>query len=129
MTEIVYDMEAACREEAIYRTPAAVDRRRRIRQALSPTSGETVLSLGPGPGFEPLELASLTDVESVIGVDQSRAMLELARNRCASTENVSLIEGEATALPSPVNLSTPQSPSKCMGMLRRSLTHLTSWYG
>ncbi|WP_254543800.1 methyltransferase domain-containing protein [Halomarina pelagica] len=97
----VYDAEAARREEAVYRTQAAAERRRRVREALDLDGGETVLSLGPGPGFEPAELAAAVDVRSVIGVERSEAMLALAAERCASDDAVSLIAGEATALPLP----------------------------
>ena len=95
----VYDAEAARREEATYRTPGAVERRRRVREVLSPDIGDVVLSLGPGPGFEPAELANDYDVESVIGVERSQAMLALAAERCGADEDVELLAGEATGLP------------------------------
>lgn len=99
MDEMVYDAKAARREEEIYRTSAAAERRCRVREALDPAPDETVLSLGPGPGFEPAELAAECDVRSVIGVERSPAMLGLADERCGEDEGVELVEGEATALP------------------------------
>lgn len=101
MNETVYDMEAARREEETYRTPAAIERRCFVRENLNPDEESVVLSLGPGPGFEPAELASIEPVQSVIGVDQSKPMLALAAERCAANDTVSLLEGEATALPLP----------------------------
>jgi len=41
----------------------------------------------------------LTKSGSVVGVDSSPAMLQLARTRCAGRENVVLLDGEVTALP------------------------------
>lgn len=98
---MIYDEEAAKREEKTYRTSGAVERRRRVRAALDLDGGESVLSLGPGPGFEPAELIAETDAGAVIGVEKSEAMLALAADRCAPHGSVSLIEGEVTALPLP----------------------------
>jgi ubiquinone/menaquinone biosynthesis C-methylase UbiE len=99
MDEMVCDAEDVRREEAVYRTPAAAERRRRVREALAPGDDAFVLSLGPGPGFEPAELAATSDVRCVVGIDRSKAMLALADKWCGSDDRVSLIEGEATTLP------------------------------
>ncbi|WP_276270651.1 methyltransferase domain-containing protein [Haloarcula litorea] len=95
-----YHEQAARQEERIYRTSAAAARRQRVRDLLEPTAGETVLSVGCGPGFEPVELApSVGDDGCVLGVDRSEAMLALAADRCDGHERVSLAAADAAALP------------------------------
>lgn len=97
---VEYDAAEAKQEEAIYETPAAASRRRRVRDQLSPRSGETVLSIGCGPGFEPAELAPTVGADgSVIGIDRSEAMLRLARRRCADHPQVTLTRADADAVP------------------------------
>lgn len=54
-----YTEDEAKREEAMYETQAANDRRNRVRNKLEVTPGERVLSIGCGPGFEPAELAGV----------------------------------------------------------------------
>ncbi|MFU1781797.1 methyltransferase domain-containing protein [Haloarcula japonica] len=95
-----YDEAEARQEEAIYRTPAAAARRERVRTLLAPELGDTVLSIGCGPGFEPAEIGWAVGIEGhVHGIDRSEAMLELARERCAPLPQVSLLQGDADALP------------------------------
>jgi protein-L-isoaspartate O-methyltransferase len=54
-----YHEQAARQEERIDETSAAATRRRRVRELLEPASGDSVLSVGCGPGFEPAELVSV----------------------------------------------------------------------
>lgn len=100
MSDVTFDETEAERVEAMYRTDAAVARRRRVREALDPDSGDAVLSIGCGPGFEPLELAAeVGEAGRVHALDVSEAMLALARKRCADRETVTLERGDATDLP------------------------------
>lgn len=94
-----YDEEAARREVAVYRTDPAARRRAVVREALALAGGETVCSVGCGPGFEPLELAARTPADRVLGVDASPAMLGLARERCADRDDVVFLRGDAASLP------------------------------
>ncbi|EMA30119.1 class I SAM-dependent methyltransferase [Haloarcula japonica] len=95
-----YDEAEARQEEAIYRTPAAAARRERVRTLLAPEPGDTVLSIGCGPGFEPAEIGWAVGNEGhVHGIDRSEPMLELARERCAPLPQVTLSQGDADALP------------------------------
>ncbi len=97
---LAYHEQAAKQEERIYRTSAAATRRRRVRDLLDPSAGDSVLSIGCGPGFEPAELAPVVgDDGRVLGVDRSKAMLRLAADRCRSREQVSLAASDAAALP------------------------------
>jgi len=97
-----YDESEAKQEEAIYRTPAAADRRALVRELLAPTAGEDVLSIGCGPGFEPAELApAVGDGGRVLGLDRSPAMLALSAKRCVDHPQVGLAMGDAAALPLP----------------------------
>ncbi|GAA0258331.1 methyltransferase domain-containing protein [Halobaculum roseum] len=95
-----YDAEEARAEEDAYRTAGAAERRRFVRESLDPTDGETVVSVGCGPGFEPLELADAVGEDGeVVGVDRSSPMCALARDRLASSPNARVARGDATDLP------------------------------
>jgi ubiquinone/menaquinone biosynthesis C-methylase UbiE len=95
-----FDAEAARRIEALYQIRDAAHRRELVREALGAVRGDRILDVGCGPGFYCLELAEIVGSSgSVVGVDSSHPMLELARARCAGLDNIELIEGEATALP------------------------------
>jgi ubiquinone/menaquinone biosynthesis C-methylase UbiE len=97
MAGFEYDASAVAREEANYQTPTAKERRAFVRNELALDPGETVLSIGCGPGFEPAELASTGQPESVTGVELNSLMLTRARERCPTA--VSLLHGDATTLP------------------------------
>jgi SAM-dependent methyltransferase len=98
--DVSFDEEEARGVEALYRTDAAGRRRERVREALAPEPGESVLSVGVGPGFEPAGLArAVGESGAVHGVDVSEAMLALARERCADHPQVTLEQGDATDLP------------------------------
>lgn len=86
--------------DRVYRTDSMVRRRAFVREKLAPDPGDAVLSVGTGPGFEPLGLARAVGKDGrVLGVDASPAMLAVARERCADRPQVTLQTGDATALP------------------------------
>jgi ubiquinone/menaquinone biosynthesis C-methylase UbiE len=100
MSQLQFDAETARRIEALYQIHDAVHRRELVREALATVRGDRVLDVGCGPGFYCLELSEIVGSSgSVVGVDSSPAMLELARTRCGGRDNVGLLEGEALALP------------------------------
>jgi ubiquinone/menaquinone biosynthesis C-methylase UbiE len=100
MSRLEFDAEQAQHLEAIYRIEDAVRRRRIVRQALRLRPGERVLDVGCGPGFYCAELAEEVGPSgSVVGIDSSPSMLELASRRCAGYEAVELREGNAVPLP------------------------------
>jgi len=101
MTETLeFDDNEVDRETAIYKTSAVATRRQRIRELLLLDRGETVLSVGCGPGFEPAEIAEeVGSTGRVHGVDRSRSMLASAAGRCADLPQVTLSVSDATALP------------------------------
>lgn len=99
-TQLVFDEDWARRIEAVYEIEDAVDRRRIVRDALAAVPGERIADVGCGPGFYCAELAEDVGPEgSVAGVDESAAMLELARRRCAGVPTIELRQGDATAVP------------------------------
>jgi arsenite methyltransferase len=99
MSQLVFDADAARRLELIYRIGDAVRRRRIVREALGAGSGERILDVGCGPGFYCAELVEEVGPSgSVVGVDGSQAMLELAARRCAGHDNVGFRESDATSL-------------------------------
>ena len=86
--------------ERIYRTPSMSDRRRRVRDLLALESGEEVLSVGTGPGFESHGLAADVGEEGrVHGIDTAPPMLAVARDRCADLDWATFEEGDAAELP------------------------------
>jgi arsenite methyltransferase len=100
MSQLEFDEEMAARVEALYRIGDAVRRRRIVRRALGAAPGERILDVGCGPGFYCAELAEeVGQSGSVVGVDSSPAMLELAARRCAGHEGVELRRGDAISLP------------------------------
>lgn len=100
MSQLQFDADTARRIEALYQIHDAVHRRELVREALAAARGDRVLDIGCGPGFYCLELSEIVGSSgSVVGVDSSPAMLQLARARCAGRANVGVLEGEATALP------------------------------
>ena len=71
-----------------------------MREALGAAPGERILDVGCGPGFYCAELAEEVEPSgSVVGVDSSPAMLELAARRCAGLEGVELRPADAVSLP------------------------------
>ncbi len=100
MSQVEFDAEVAARIESLYRIGDAVRRRRIVRETLGAAPGERILDVGCGPGFYCAELAEEVGPSgSVVGVDSSPAMLELAARRCAGQEAVELRPGEAVSLP------------------------------
>lgn len=98
----VYDEEESKRLEAIYTSPSAAERRQLVRDRLELQPGESVLSIGCGPGFEPAELAEAVGENGRIhGIDLSEAMLAMADHRCADLPHVTLEEADAVDLPVP----------------------------
>jgi arsenite methyltransferase len=100
MSQVEFNEETATRIEALYHIADAVRRRRIVREALAASTGERILDVGCGPGFYCAELAAEVGPSgSVVGVDSSPAMLELAGRRCAGHERVELRQGDAVSLP------------------------------
>jgi ubiquinone/menaquinone biosynthesis C-methylase UbiE len=95
-----FDEEMSRRVETIYRTEDAARRRRAVLEAVAPTTGESVIDIGTGPGFLALEVATCVGPGgNVVAIDASAAMLELARARCADTPQVKFETADATKLP------------------------------
>ncbi len=95
-----FDAKAARRVEAVYTTADVAAQRDALLEILAPRLGECVLDLGSGPGFMTLEAGRMVGEEgTVIGVDRSAPMLELARVRCETQRHVSFREADALNLP------------------------------
>jgi arsenite methyltransferase len=100
MSQVEFDEDMATKVEALYRVGDAVRRRRIVREALGAAPGEHILDVGCGPGSYCAELAEeVKPSGSVVGVDSSPAMLELAARRCAGLEGVELRPADAVSLP------------------------------
>ena len=100
MSQLEFDDDMALRIEALYRIGDAGRRRRIVRESLRAARGERILDIGCGPGFYCAELAQeVGPTGSVVGVDSSPAMLQLAARRCAEYASVELRPGDAVSLP------------------------------
>jgi SAM-dependent methyltransferase len=100
MSQLEFDEDVARKAEALYQIVDAARRRRIVREALGAEPGERILDVGCGPGFYCAELAGgVGPSGSVLGVDSSPAMLELAGRRCAGHEGVELRQADAASLP------------------------------
>ena len=99
-TGLSFDAEMASGLVEQYRRPAMVLRRARALELAAPAQGEAVVDVGSGPGLLTEDLAIGVGREgSVLGVDQSEAMVEIARARCAALPQVRVEHGDAVGLP------------------------------
>lgn len=95
-----FGTDAARHLDALYASGDILRRRRLVRRALGPAPGERILDVGCGPGYYVDEIArQVGPGGAVIGVDTSSTMLELASTRTAHHTNVTLLEGDAEAIP------------------------------
>jgi arsenite methyltransferase len=99
-TGLQFDAEMARGLEAQYKRPAMVIRRAEALRLAAPKAGERALDVGCGPGFLCADLAAgVAEAGTVLGVDQSIAMIELAMGRCSGWPQASFEQADATALP------------------------------
>lgn len=95
-----FDEEMVTKMERMYRTASMRERRQWIRDALALKSGEEVLSIGTGPGFESRGLAEdIGKRGRVHGIDTADPMLAVARDRCADYPQATFELGDAAGLP------------------------------
>lgn len=100
MAQLEFDEATAKQLEVVYGTRDVRRRRALVHEALDAGRGERILDLGCGPGFYVAELLDRVGPDgSVVGVDASPPMLEIARRRCEGHDNVELREGDAASLP------------------------------
>jgi ubiquinone/menaquinone biosynthesis C-methylase UbiE len=98
-TGLAFDPEMSANLERQYTRPAMVIRRARALEFADPKLGEDVLDIGSGPGFLTADLAAGVGEEgSVLGIDQSEAMIGLATRRCETWPQAQVELGDAVAL-------------------------------
>jgi arsenite methyltransferase len=100
VSQLEFGDQLAERMEAFYHSRDIVRRRELVYEALGAAPGDDVIDVGCGPGFYTAELLDVVgDAGSLVAVDASPAMLELARRRCAGRPNATFHQAGATALP------------------------------
>lgn len=98
----VYNDEQAERLAAVYTAPATVNRRQRMIELLDLQTGESVLSIGCGPGYEPAAIAEeVGESGRVYGIDNSEEILAMADDHCAEFPQVTVELADAADLPVP----------------------------
>lgn len=96
----VFDAAASARVDRIYQNPDIVVQRAFVRQHLDLQVGEHVMDIGAGPGLLALEMAEeVGDSGHVIALEPSADMRTIAEHRCQTTPWVSIVDGDAVALP------------------------------
>jgi len=99
-TKLYFDAIAAAQVQAVYATPDVAQTRAAAFRAANPRIGQSALDLGCGPGFLLRDLAlAVGSAGSVIGVDTSEPMLEMAAQRCTGLSNIRLEKAEVERLP------------------------------
>jgi ubiquinone/menaquinone biosynthesis C-methylase UbiE len=97
-TDVVRRRFAATAEQIARRTDERADAlRERVRRFVPLTGSERALDAGTGTGALAFALSGL--VREVVALDVVPELLEQARKRIAGYPNVSLMEGDVTALP------------------------------
>lgn len=109
-TGLAFDPEMSAQLEAQYTRPAMVLRRAKALEHADPRLGESVIDIGCGPGFLTADLGAGVGADrsddhpaaaaagSVLGIDQSEAMLALAKRRCAAQPRIRIEAGDAADL-------------------------------
>jgi ubiquinone/menaquinone biosynthesis C-methylase UbiE len=97
MEQIMFDEKVAAQLDAFYRTRDVIRRRELALTALDVQPSDAVVDIGCGPGFYVAALAE--QAASVTGIDPSAAMLAIAARKTEGHKNVTLLEGQAIALP------------------------------
>jgi len=97
MEHMAFDEKVAAQLDAFYRTRDVIRRRELALAALDAQPADAVVDIGCGPGFYVAALAE--QAASVTGIDPSAAMLAMAARKTEGHSNVTLREGEASALP------------------------------
>lgn len=69
-----------------------------LLKAVNPQATNRILDIGCGTGASSMQLAKAFPTACVVGLDNSPAMLEKARDNCKSFQGLAFIEGDASAL-------------------------------
>ncbi len=100
-----FDQETTLRLQKLYEAPYAVERRRRVRQALGARPAEAILDVGCGPGYVACEVAEEVGASGeVTGVDSSPSMLAVAAARAGQLglqDRTHFVEGDVARMPVP----------------------------
>jgi SAM-dependent methyltransferase len=100
MAQLDFNEQMVAELEALYGRPDILRRRALVHEALGARPGERVVDVGCGPGFYVAETLDRVGPEgSVVGVDASAPMLDVAAKRCEGHGNVGFHQGDVTELP------------------------------
>lgn len=99
-TPAKFDAETSARVDRIYQNPDIVAQREFVRANVPIRSGDTVVDVGAGPGLLALEIANDVGLDGhVVALDPSADMRAIAEARCKDSNNITVSDGDATALP------------------------------
>lgn len=99
-TQEFYTRYAALYDRIARRTPGVGGLRESVADALDPAPGDTVVEMGCGTGANfPYLRERVGPAGTVVGVDFTPGVLEVARDRADAWENVHVVRGDATRPP------------------------------
>ena len=94
-----FDQEIGEIQRKAVQSQEGVGRRKIIMDSLSVASGQTILDLGCGGGYQVRSLALAVGSEGrVVGVDPSLKQIEVAREYCSDLDNVEFTQDTGTDL-------------------------------
>ena len=96
---VEFDAKEASKTDLAYLTPDVTRQRMRTLEALQLKAGEFVLDVGCGTGLLAYDMAALVgETGRVVGIDNNRHRLRLAKRRCADLAQVQMKHGKAEEL-------------------------------
>ena len=94
-----FDQNLGELQRKVSQSQEGIGRRKTIFEALAVESGQSILDLGCGGGYQVRSLALAVGSEGrVVGVDPSLTQIEVARDYCSDLDNVEFTQGSGDDL-------------------------------
>ena len=94
-----FDQDLGELQRKVSQTQEGIGRRKIVFESLAVESGQSILDLGCGGGYQARSLALAVGSEGrVVGVDPSQKQLEVAREYCSDLDNVEFTQDSGNDL-------------------------------